>query len=313
MITTVTPNPAIDITYTVNSIRRGESNRVQSVADRAGGKGLNVARVLHRCGAATAVTGLFGGDSGRWILNELFTAGIAVEPTLISESSRRTVTVVEDAKSHSATVLNERGPTTTLAEWNALYENVATLLHRSTVLVVSGSIPPGSEPDALSPLIVAARDAGVPCIVDTTGPTLLASARAGATLLKPNIDELREAFDVDIRTHDGIVTTARKLVALGARGVVVSLGAEGMLGVDNEHVYWCPAIAGVSGNPTGAGDAAVAGLAQALADKGDWTMLLRNAVSFGAAAVLAPEAGDVAPDAIERFLQAAHPTALTPS
>ena len=313
MITTVTPNPAIDITYTLDELHPGESNRVNSVAERAGGKGINVARVLHCCGESATVAGLFGGDSGTWILNELFTIGITCEPTLVGLPSRRTVTVVADAEDYSTTVLNERGPATTPAEWDALTTTVTALVARSEVLVVSGSLPPGGSAASIRPLITAARHHGIPCIVDTTRDGLLEAARAGASVLKPNIDELREAFHTDVRSHRDIVETARLLVSLGAERVIVSLGADGVIGVDRDEAYWCSAIDGISGNPTGAGDAAVAGIAQALTRNADWPDILRNAVAFGAAAVLAPEAGDVNSTDVERFLSLAHPTVLSVS
>jgi tagatose 6-phosphate kinase len=140
-------------------------------------------------------------------------------------------------------------------------------------------------------------DAGVPVVVDVSGPALLAAARAGATILKPNLEESLDA------TGTSTLTAARAaLLALGAGTVVISRGADGLTAGDATAEHEVPAVPGVSGNPTGAGDAATAGLVAALRAGDTLPEALRTAAAAGAAAVLEPVAGSIDLDAFRSFL-----------
>jgi tagatose 6-phosphate kinase len=78
----------------------------------------------------------------------------------------------------------------------------------------------------------------------------------------------------------------------GAEAVVVSLGADGMLALTPDGELMAKPPRRMTGNPTGAGDAAVAALSAGLARGASWPERLREAVALSAAAVSAPLAGD---------------------
>jgi len=140
-------------------------------------------------------------------------------------------------------------------------------------------------------LIAVGKDAGVPVIVDTSGPALLWAADAGATVLKPNAAELVEATGIP-----DPVEGARSLLARGAELVLLSLGAEGMLAVTASDLVHARLDEPLAGNPTGAGDAGVAACAVLYADGvRDPEQILRRATAWSAAAVLTPLAGDISP------------------
>ena len=152
----------------------------------------------------------------------------------------------------------------------------------------SGSLPPEAAQDGYAELVRLAHARSVPVLVDTSGPALLAAARAGADVVKPNDAELRETLgesDPD--------TGARRLRDEGAGAVVVSLGARGMLAVTGEGSWRAAPPYPVRGNATGAGDAAVAALVLGMASGQPWPDRLRTAVALSAAAVAAPVAGSV--------------------
>ncbi|MPV38600.1 1-phosphofructokinase family hexose kinase, partial [Georgenia subflava] len=262
MIRTVTPNPAVDVTYTLPSVRLGEVNRVREVAEAAGGKGVNVARVLAKLGRPVTVTGFLGGATGERLSALLATTdGVAQEWLEVAAETRRTTTVVD---THGATVLNEPGPRLAEDAWVALADHLASLVRAGDVVVVAGSTPPGTGADELPRLLRRLHESGARTVVDTSGPGLLAAAAAGAHLLKPNHHELLEATGAtDVRTG------AELLLGHGAGGVAVSSGEEGMLLVlpdpAGARVWRARPAEVLSGNPTGAGDAAVAALADALA------------------------------------------------
>jgi tagatose 6-phosphate kinase len=307
VIIVVTPNPAVDVTYRVAEQRIGETQRVLDVARRPGGKGLNVGRVLAATGTGTHAVLPLGGPSGRWVADALDALRLAHSDVAVTGETRTTVTVVDDRE--HPTMFGEPGPRVTPDEWDAVTDSVEQLLDNAepSALVVSGSLPSGTDPAVVGVWVAAARARGVLSLVDCSGDALLAAADAGATICKPNRGELLEATGApDERTG------ALLLLDRGAAVVVVSRGADGIAAHTVDHVVEVPAIAGVTGNPTGAGDAATAGLVSALTAQLTEASgaavpvvdesALRAAAAFGAAAVLRPVAGEVDPDDVRRFL-----------
>lgn len=292
MIITITPNPALDATVTLDRVRPGETHRVAPAAERAGGKGINVARVLTDQGEdAVAIAPVSAAE--RSFSDDL--GGVPHSLVGTFERLRRSTAFVE-TETGVTTIFNESGTPQPDTVWTELHDVVSSRLPRATCLVVSGSCPPEAPDDLTARFVSLALNAGVPAIADATGEQLLGAARAGATLLKPNRDELQATTG-----ESDPLAGARALQALGAGTVVVSLGEDGMLGIpaDQDAPVLRARLGRVlSGNPTGAGDAAVASLAAALSrnPRPDLADLLRRAVAWSAAAVLMPQAGSIHPD-----------------
>ena len=295
MILCTALNPALDVTYTVPGVRWHAGNRVASVAQRAGGKATNVARVLHALGHEAVVTGFRAGDTGELIARDLAAAGVAEAFLPLPGESRRTLAVVDTAAG-DATGFWEPGPPVPAERWAAFLGHYRALLAGAAVAVLSGSIPPGLSADAYGVLVEAARDAGVPVIVDAEGPALAAAAAAGPDIVKPNADELRAATG----QHD-VPAGAADLLGRGAGAVVVSRGAEGILAATPGRRWSARPPAPFAGNPTGAGDACVAALAVGVATGAEWPARLAMAVALSASAVLRPLAGEVDLDAYPRL------------
>ncbi|WP_288968876.1 1-phosphofructokinase family hexose kinase [uncultured Microbacterium sp.] len=304
MILTVTPNPALDLTWRVERLVEGGTHRADAGAARAGGKGLNVARVAHAEGAEVLAVTTLGGRVGEEFAAELIASGVPHALVPVAAETRRSIAVVDETLGDT-TIINERGANPTDVEWAAVLAEVVERLSGARVLVVSGSVPPGA-PESLIPMLIAVgKDAGVPVIVDTSGPALLRAADAGATVLKPNAAELVEATGVA-----DPVEGARSLIARGTELVLLSLGAEGMLAVTATALVHARLDEPLAGNPTGAGDAGVAACAVLYADGvRDPEQILRRATAWSAAAVLTPLAGDISPrwPEIEQQLRISHP------
>lgn len=304
MILTVTPNPALDLTWRVERLVEGGTHRADAGAARAGGKGLNVARVAHAEGAEVLAVTTVGGRVGEEFAAELIASGVPHALVPVAAETRRSIAVVDETLGDT-TIINERGVNPTDVEWAAVLAEVVERLSGARVLVVSGSVPPGA-PESLIPMLIAVgKDAGVPVIVDTSGPALLRAADAGATVLKPNAAELVEATGVA-----DPVEGARSLIARGTELVLLSLGAEGMLAVTATALVHARLDEPLAGNPTGAGDAGVAACAVLYADGvRDPEQILRRATAWSAAAVLTPLAGDISPrwPEIEQQLRISHP------
>lgn len=288
MIVTVTPNPALDLTWHVDHLTFGGSHRADAGIARAGGKGLNVARVAHGQGAAVVALATVGGGSGVEFAAELTASGVPHALVEVAGATRRSIAVVDEERGDT-TIVNERGVSPADPEWAALLAEIVDRLPTASVLVISGSLPPNAPEQLLPVLIGVGRDAGVPVIVDTSGPALLQAADAGASVLKPNAAELAEATGI-ADPIDG----ARSLIDRGAELVLLSLGADGMLAVTASGALHARLDAPLAGNPTGAGDASVAACAVLLAEgERDTELILRRATAWSAAAVLMPLAGDI--------------------
>ncbi|MEU9401609.1 1-phosphofructokinase family hexose kinase [Streptomyces sp. NPDC048242] len=287
MILTVTLNTALDITYRVRSLRPHASHRVSDVAERPGGKGVNVARVLAALGHEVTVTGFAGGATGGVLRGQLAgTAGLTDALVEVAGPTRRTIAVV-DERTGDTTQLNEPGPQIAPAEWAAFLRAYDQLLGDASAVALSGSLPPGVPVGAYAGLIRVARSAGVPVLLDTSGEPLRRGVAARPDLVKPNAGELAELTG----SHEPLRAT-RDARRRGAHAVVASLGPEGLLAVTPEGHWRATPPAPLRGNPTGAGDAAVAGLLSGLVEHLPWPDRLTRAVALSAAAVLAPAAGE---------------------
>ncbi|WP_433367759.1 1-phosphofructokinase family hexose kinase [Actinoplanes sp. CA-142083] len=310
MIVTVTLNPALDLTYSVDALVPHGTHRVGTVAERPGGKGLNVARVLHTLGEPVLATGLLGGATGSRVADLLTGEGVPSSFVRIAGETRRTVAVVDGT---DATGFWEPGPAVSAGEWSLFVTEFRELLGPATVVALSGSLPPGVPIDAYAQLIALASEVGVRTVLDTSGPALLAGLRAGPSMAKPNVDELTDVLRAENGRRPGPRGLAEAVRSLAAGPVVVSRGAAGLFAVTPDEVWECAPPAPVEGNPTGAGDACVAALARGLRDHTPWPALLPDAVALSAAAVAAPVAGAFDPGVYQRTRATATPAAASPA
>ncbi|GAA2215398.1 1-phosphofructokinase family hexose kinase [Nonomuraea monospora] len=288
MIITVTLNLALDVTYQVPAVDWDGVNRVSAVHRRAGGKGVNVARVLAALGRDVLVTGLAGGPTGRAIEADLKSARLPAALYDITGDSRTTLAV---SGADSTALFNEPGPEVTAAELTGFIRHFEALLTSADVVVLSGSLPRGVPSDTYATLAALATERGVPSIVDADGDPLRHAPHGRPSILKPNAEELARAVPGGTPAEG-----AQALRGQGAGAVVVSMGADGLLAVTGEGTYAARMPYTVRGNPTGAGDSLVAGLALGLVESAPWPDRLRRAAALGAAAVATPVAGEFDPD-----------------
>ncbi|WP_343994479.1 1-phosphofructokinase family hexose kinase, partial [Terrabacter terrae] len=221
MIITFTPNPALDLTYAVPAVALGESHRVGSVSERAGGKGLNVASVLTTMGAqavAVAPVGetdinLFAADLGaRRVRHRLVPSPC---PT------RRSVAVIE--ASGRATLFNEPGVAQSHRVWDRLCETITGLAAEASLLTVSGSFPPGTDPDLVRRVTRLAHELRLRVVLDVSGVHLTRALAAGPDLVKPNrVEAATTLTGLGRGDVPSVPGAARALVAAGARAAVVS-------------------------------------------------------------------------------------------
>ncbi len=297
VILTVTVNAALDVTYGVDDVDWNGVNRVRGVHRRAGGKGVNVARVLTALGHEVLAVGLAGGPTGDAVLADLSAAGVPAAFTPIGGETRTTLAV---RAARRTTLFNEPGPVVTPGELARFLDAYERALGGASAVVISGSLPRGLPADLYATLAAVAARHDVPAVVDADGAPLRHAPAGRPAVLKPNAEELARALRPDAGEALDIATGARLLRDEGAGSVVVSLGADGVLAATPEGTWRARMPYRVEGNPTGAGDALVAGLALGLVEGTPWPERLRRAAALGAAAVAAPVAGDVDPGVYRR-------------
>ncbi|MEU7974307.1 1-phosphofructokinase [Micromonospora sp. NPDC049089] len=283
MIVTVTLNPSLDRAVEVGSLTRGEVIRAATAHLDPGGKGVNVSRALLANGVPSVAVLPSGGDEGNQLIRLLKAEGVEVLAVSIAGRTRSNITLAEP--DGTVTKINEPGPSLRRAEFDELIKSVLARARGADWVVLCGSVPPGLPADAYAQLCRKLRAADVRVAVDTSGPALREAALAGATVLKPNRDELAEVVGSPLKDLGDVVDAAQCLRAWGAGTVVASLGADGAVLVDAEGVRTgtCPVARPRS--TVGAGDALLAGF---LAAGAQGAAALAEGLAWGAAAVSLP-------------------------
>ncbi|WP_026342263.1 1-phosphofructokinase [Paenibacillus fonticola] len=260
---TVTLNPAVDKTVTVDHFATGELNRIKTMRTDAGGKGINVAKVLHSFSVPVIARGFQAGHQGKILLDKLREQGIPAQ-FIEAEGETRTNLKVVDEQTKQTTELNEAGsiPSKELLEqFAADYESE---LHEAAIVVLGGSLPPGTPADYYRRLINIANHKGVRTILDADGEALARGIEAKPFALKPNIHELEALYDTRFETEEEIVAAARHLVSKGISYVLVSMGSAGSLLVSKQKVFRAKPFPITPLSTVGAGDSMVAAMAYCL-------------------------------------------------
>lgn len=299
-VVTFTANPSLDRTIELSGpLCIGAVQRAAAVTEQAGGKGLNVARVLMGAGrAAVAVAPAVDASFRR--LAALAPAVPLVADDLPTGRRVRINTAITEPDG-TTTKVNESGPALTTAAAARAEESLAGAVAGARWAVLSGSLPPGAPTHWYANLSRAAAAAGALVAVDTSGAPLTAVVSAVPAaridLLKPNAEELAhlaggdgDAFEAAaLRGEvDGIVAAARRLVRAGIGAVLVSLGAAGAALVTQRGAWFARAPRITVRSTVGAGDSSVAGYVLAHLAGGDESACLASAIGYGAAAAALP-------------------------
>lgn len=298
MIVTVTPNPSIDRTVTLDGqLVRGAVQRVGSVTSEPGGKGVNVARALTLAGVdAVAVLPAPANDP---LVTALRDAAVPFRCVPVTEPVRTNLAITEP--DGTTTKLNERGATLDAPSVDALTRAVVAAAAESSWVVLSGSLPPGIAVSWYADIV--AQLAPLPCrvAVDTSEAPLLALAAAFDTaapdLIKPNGEELASlvgesgaALEHAAAQGDPgpVVTAARRLVDRGVGAVLATLGAAGAVLVDATGAWLATPPPITPRSTVGAGDSSLAGFVRASVTGADPARRLQMAVAYGSAAAALP-------------------------
>lgn len=294
MITTVTLNTSIDKAYHMTQkIENGTVMRVAETHNSAGGKGLNVARVIRLCGSDTKAAGLAGGFNGQYLESLLDADGISYEFEHINGETRSCINILDPE--YGSTEYLEGGCEVTEEEKTAFLERFPEIIRDSGVVTISGSAPRGMGRDIYQKIIRIAKDLGKKVILDTSGEYLEKGLESLPTMVKPNKDEIEMLFDIKVRSQEDVIGYAQKIYEKGIPYVVISLGGDGALLVCEKGIYQGkPPKIGVV-NTVGCGDSMVGAFAVALERNMEPENALKYAVAVASANALSPSTGTFDP------------------
>ena len=285
MIKTLTLNPALDKTIIVESFQLNQLNRIKKVHKDAGGKGINVSKMLIKLGQPSTAAGFLGGAAGDYINSEVDKLGIKTDFVKTAEETR-TNTKMVDPVNNTFTDLNESGAQITKANINDLKKEIFSDLKKDDILVLAGSVPAGVGDDIYFKLIKSAAAKGIKTILDADGPLFREGIKAAPTLIKPNEHELGLHFEEEFKDLKTMIRKAESLLETGIEMIMLSLGREGAVFIRASQKYKIEPLKLNVKSTVGAGDAMVAGLAYGLENKLDLVEILKTAAACSSATLI---------------------------
>jgi 6-phosphofructokinase 2 len=285
-IYTLTLSPSLDSATLTPQIYPEGKLRCSAPVFEPGGGGINVARAItHLGGKATAIFPA-GGATGEHLIALLADERVAVDTVKAKDWTRQNLHVhVESSGEQYRFVMP--GAMLDDDEFRQLEEKVLSV-ESGSLLVISGSLPPGVKTEKLTQLIRAAQDKGLRCIVDSSGEALTAALSSGdLELIKPNQKELSALVNRPLTQPDDVRTAAQELVRSGkTRRVVVSLGPQGALAVDESGFVQVVPPPMKSQSTVGAGDSMVGAMTLKLAQGASLLEMTQHGVAAGSAATI---------------------------
>lgn len=289
-VATVTFNPAIDETITVNDFAVGKVNRVTQMELYAGGKGVNVATFLADFGHTVCASGFLGWDNLKIFEAHLAARGIDDYFIRIPGATRRSIKVI-DPVTLDTTDLNYPGLVPDDAEKAKLLNRLMLLGRDHDIIALCGSVPSCCEPVIYREAVSELKKCGCTVVIDTSGRAFEEAMKVPPDIIKPNIHELSEFAERELNTIEEIKKTCEGFFKKGVSIVVVSMGCKGALFMNKAHSYLAlpPKTDVVS--TVGAGDAMVAGLISGLIQKLDLQEIAKLSTAFSVSAIVSVELG----------------------
>lgn len=278
MIYTITLNPSIDYVMFTDGFEQGALNRAHTTYKFAGGKGINVSRVLKTLDNDTTVFGFLGGFPGQFIKDKLQSSNIQVECVEVNSDTRINVKL----KGASETEINAPGPDINEKHIQQLMNKIEALTTDDTV-IIAGSIPKSMPDDIYAQIAKRCYTKNIPFVVDAEKDLLNSVLQYKPLFVKPNIVELEEMLDTRLQSDEAIISSAKQLMHKGAQMVFVSMGGDGAMLVTNDKCFKAIVPKGQVVNTVGAGDSTVAGMIAGLKNNASIEDAFKQAVACGTA------------------------------
>ena len=293
MIYTVTLNPAIDKTAVITNFTAGTVNRVETLREDAGGKGINVSKCLKALGAESVAVLLLAGDAGKHLAGLLEQEGLRLLCGEAEGQTRTNLKIVAPGLGQN-TDINEPGPKASEETLQVLLENLCEKIQSNDIVVLAGSLPVGAPADTYRRWTEVLQNKGAKVFLDADGPAMAEGIKGKPYLVKPNETELSRLLGRPMETEEQILAGGKALLEMGVTRALISLGGDGAYLLEKDNVYRakCPRVEVKS--TVGAGDSVVAAMAYGLQEKLPLEESFRLAMAMGAASVM--QTGTQAPD-----------------
>lgn len=297
MIYTLTLNPAFDLTIYLKKLLKGSLNRSTSYLIDAAGKGINVSKVIKKLGDESIVLGFLGDENKKMYLKQLENYGLKSDFVFVNGLTRTNVKIFE-TNLGICTDINQKGFDVCEKNIDELTKKVRKYAKNKDIFIFSGSLPGNCKDDIYKILIKIVKEKGAIAILDAEGASLQNGLEAMPDVVKPNINELKGLFDIDENNLESIVFAAKKIISLGIKKVIVSMGEKGAVFVSKEDVFFSPAYKVEVKSTVGAGDAMVGAIAYSISNEFDDYKAFRLSCACAAAKVAtkgvrAPEKDDI--------------------
>ncbi|BBA23350.1 TPA: 1-phosphofructokinase [Staphylococcus aureus] len=278
MIYTVTFNPSIDYVIFTNDFKIDGLNRATATYKFAGGKGINVSRVLKTLDVESTALGFAGGFPGKFIADTLNNSAIQSNFIKVDEDTRINVKL----KTGQETEINAPGPHITSAQFEQLLQQIKNTTSED-IVIVAGSVPSSIPSDAYAQIAQITAQTGAKLVVDAEKELAESVLSYHPLFIKPNKDELEVMFNTTVNSDEDVIKYGRLLVDKGAQSVIVSLGGDGAIYIDKEISIKAVNPQGKVVNTVGSGDSTVAGMVAGIASGLTIEKAFQQAVACGTA------------------------------
>ncbi len=278
MIYTVTFNPSIDYVIFTNDFKIDGLNRATATYKFAGGKGINVSRVLKTLDVESTALGFAGGFPGKFIADRLNNSAIQSNFIEVDEDTRINVKL----KTGQETEINAPGPHITSAQFEQLLQQIKNTTSED-IVIVAGSVPSSIPSDAYAQIAQITAQTGAKLVVDAEKELAESVLSYHPLFIKPNKDELEVMFNTTVNSDEDVIKYGRLLVDKGAQSVIVSLGGDGAIYIDKEISIKAVNPQGKVVNTVGSGDSTVAGMVAGIASGLTIEKAFQQAVACGTA------------------------------
>ena len=284
MILSVTLNPCVDHVLFVDGLKAHDANRVARAERDAGGKGVNLSRVVAELGGVTCATGLLGGPTGDFVKHVLDLQGVHHDFVACAGETRTNFSV-EDGSGQPPTSFNQRGPEITAQEWEAMLAKLDGLLKHASWVALAGSFPPGVPADAYRTIANMARERECKVMLDADLEALKLGLEAVPHFIKPNEPEASRLLGRPVDSEESALVAARELLPLvDPEGfVVVSRGKDGAGLASAQELFVGISPSVVVKSTVGSGDSMVGAMLWALEEGRPLAEAFRWGLAAGAA------------------------------
>ncbi len=255
-IITLTLNPALDRTMRFETFCSGELNRALSSSLSAGGKGINVSRMLKKCGLPSAAFGFSGGRCGVLLRDILTAEGIDIHFTETKAETRMNIKMITGTG--ETTEANESGGPVASFELDALLGSLYKSTACGKLFVLGGSIPQGVDKGVYNSVINGLKKKGARTVLDCDGDALHLGIEAKPSLIKPNNHELGAYLGKKIETLNEAAEAAACLYVDKSVEILCTLGKKGAVYAGKEGLYTVNAPETEAKSFAGAGDSFLA-------------------------------------------------------